>query len=108
MTTIEKACDADLNGKQLALGETPDGAKLTLLEASVMAGLIKYSFTLLAWNKRFRPIADLEFESGAEAYQVAKAIKRKGYHGLIQQIVRKKAENGFMAYHATLLKDWSF
>ena len=108
MDTIQNACDADHNFIQEKTGQIPDGAKLTLLEASIMAGLIKYEYTLLAWTENFRPIADLEFDSAVEARTIAKAIKRKGFHGLIQQIVRKKAEDGFMAYHATLSKDWTF
>jgi hypothetical protein len=73
-----------------------------------MAGVIKYTYWLLVWAKGFRRIADVEFESEKEARAIVKAIKRKGYHGLIQTVVRKKAESGFMGYHATLSKDWTF
>jgi len=101
---IERACNADLNNPT----PTPERLKLTLLDASILAGLITYRFILYVWDKEFRPISDLEYETETEARRQVRYLRKRGLHGLIQPIVRRKGERGFMGYHATIGKSWSF
>jgi hypothetical protein len=105
---IQRACDADLYTRQVAAGEIPDAARLTLLDACLQAGLIAYRFTLYVWDRNFNPIADMEFDTAQEAREQVRYLKKHGFRGLVQPIVRKKLESGFMGYHATIGKSWSF
>ena len=92
---------ASLNTNPMQNDTDPDGDGILFVSIATQP-----QHGTIAYNK-FRPVVDMEFESGADAKEIAKKLRRRGRHGLIQQTVRKRSD-GFMAYHATLGKSWNF
>lgn len=99
-------------------GEITPRHQITVLQAHEISGTIKYSNVISYWksNEKREVIGEVQTleipENFEEAKQIARRLARKGFHGIINTIVRKKfsyLQDDYFAFLDTLNRGhWTF